>query len=365
MSRLAAKASAHDISPITPNVSQAPILLRVLLDSVLPKKSEEGDEVTDDRRRRKEFERGWCFELASAVLALLVEHVRSPHSAELWLELHYGLGTATARYRLLLTAQTGVGNAGKIEESAECAAVRRTADLLSQAVGHMGGILLREETIGVKQAALLAEVLSDLTAPELFWGMSTSPSCRTAVVELLAVALCGLHRHPRLVKAVPRVIRATVARPTADGGAEGKDVNDRADTHPALALARSLLGGVGAERMEHKPPPMRVTRAVALPPLLEACAGSLSDRADIALEIVVRVIHGTGLGLVFAGDKVRVDFGGHKESDDEMDSGEQGEESGDRMDTLATVKAPSGTADLPISIATGRKVCLLRLDTAS
>lgn len=359
----------HTSLIIPKHFPQAPILLRVLLDSVLPQKNEEGEKAIDDRRRRKELERGWCFELASAVLALLVEHVRSPHSAELWLELHYGLGTATARYRVSLTARTNAGKAGGIEESAECAAVRRTADLLSQAVGHMGGILLREEAIGVKQAALLAEVLSDLTAPALFWAAGTSSGCRTAVVELLAVALCGLHRHPRLVKAVPRVIRATAAAPpTADGGAGEKDnVHSRADTHPSLALARSLLGGVGAERMEHKPPPMRVTRAVALPPLLEACAGPLSDRADIALEIVVRVIHGTGLGLVFAGDKVRVDFGGHRGGDDEMDGEEgQGERGGDRVGALATVKAACGIADLPIGIATGRKVGLFILEhTAS
>ncbi|CAM9635948.1 unnamed protein product, partial [Laminaria digitata] len=114
-------------------------------------------------------ERGWCFELASSVLALLVDHVRSPHSAELWLELHYGLGAATARHRGALAAPASSGDGGGVEEEGgECAAVRRTADLLSQAVGHMGGILLREESIGAKQAALLAEALSELTSPDLF-----------------------------------------------------------------------------------------------------------------------------------------------------------------------------------------------------
>lgn len=358
-----------DVTPEPPFAPsfQAPILLRVLLDSILPKKIEESKKTADDGRRPTEAERGWCFELASAVLDLLVEHIRSPHSAELWLELHYGLGTAAARYRaLLLTGPTAVAaGAGRDRhESAECIAVRRTADLLSQAVGHMGGILLREEAVGVKQAALLAEVLTDLTAPELFWGEGTSPGCRTAVVELLAVALCALHRHQRFVKAVPRVIRAVMAPPTTDDGAVRKSglVNDSVDTHPALALARSLLGGVGAERTVNKPPPMRVTRVVALPPLLEACAGPLSDRADVALEVLVRVIHGTSLGLVFAGDRVSVDVGERREGGEDMDEGEDEgmvDSAEDRMGALATVKAGSGIADLPIGVATGAKVRLV------
>lgn len=342
--------------------TQAPVLLKVLLDSLLPpEKASDGNSVeNDDReRRRRELERGWCFELASAVLALVVEHVRSPHSAELWLELHYGLGTATARHRASLAAD-GVGAQ---EEGAECAAVRRTADLLSQAVGHMGGILLREEAIGVKQAALLAEALTELTSPDLFWQPGTSPGCRRAVVELLSVALCALHKHQRLVKAVPRVIRAAAAAPVS------QDVGSVAawgalDAHPALALSRSLLGGVGAERTEHKPPPMRVTRAVALYPLLEACAGPLLGATDVALEVVVRVIHGTGIGLVFAGDKAsRLSLGGGDGSDEESVIEEvEGEEEEGIDGALATVAgAPgAGAGGLPMSLAAGNKVRCVR-----
>lgn len=364
--------NAHAISfPDSPPVPrsetcalcQAPVLLRVLLDSLTPKKIGEDNSTTevqlaDSERRRQELERGWCFELASDVLALLVEHVRSPHSAELWLELHYGLGTATARHRAFLSAPASAQSIGVLDESAECAAVRRTADLLSQAVGHMGGILLREEAIGAKQAALLAEVLSDLTAPDLFWAAGTSVGCRRAVVELLAVALCGLHRHQRLVKAMPNLIRAATTPPrTENSSVDASVVCGPIDSHPALSLSRSLLGGVGAERTVNKPPPMRVTRAVALPPLLEACAGSLSGRLDIALEIVMRIIHGAGLGLVFVGDRAHAGFDGHRGADDDMERGEQGEEESDnRMGALATVKGASGMGVLPIGPVAGKKV---------
>lgn len=348
---------------------QAPVLLRVLLDSLLPRKKEDektdkADEPTADASEgwRTDFERAWCFELASAVLALLVEHVRSPHSAQLWLELHYGLGAATARHRASLATVPPTPTGAVVqEEGAECAAVRRTADLLSQAVGHMGGILLREQAIGVKQAALLAEALSELTSPELFWVPATSPGCRRAVVELLAVALCGLHRHQRLVKAMPRVIRAASAAPHA----RVETVCGALDTHPALALSRSLLGGFGAERTANKPPPMRVTRAVALPPLLEACAGPLAERSDIALEILLRVIHGTGVGLVLARENnVAVKFGagprggrGDKMQDiDEEDEEAATEDGVDGIGALATIQGASGAGGLPIDAVSGRKV---------
>lgn len=366
--------------------SQAPVLLRVLLDSLLPPKSTDANVTSVEEkkatamggsshqeRRRKELERGWCFELASAVLALLVEHVRSPHSAELWLELHYGLGTATARHRAALAAlatpSANGGGDGVEEESAECAAVRHTADLLSQAVGHMGGILLREEAIGVKQAALLAEVLAELTSPDLFWQSGTSPGCRRAVVELLAVSLCGLHKQQRLVKVMPKVIRAAAAAPLSKGGRKGDGTTAVAkvaagaiDAHPALAMSRSLLGGVGAERTANKPPPMRVTRAVALRPLLEACAGPLAGQADVALEVLVRVIHGTGIGLVFAGDKVsNVGGGGARRgamadgSDDESEAGVDEDGEGG-TGALASVAGAEGPACLPIGLAEGNKV---------
>lgn len=360
------------------------MLLRVLLDSLLPPKSA-GANVTSEEvvetstvgennnheRRRKELERGWCFELASAVLALLVEHVRSPNSAELWLELHYGLGTATARHRASLAAPSADGGGGGVEEeSAECAAVRYTADLLSQAVGHMGGILLREEAIGVKQAALLAEVLTELTSPDLFWRSGTSPGCRRAVVELLSVSLCGLHKQQRLVKVMPKVIRAAAAAPLSEGGRKGDDTTTVVanvalgvlDAHPALAMSRSLLGGVGAERTANKPPPMRVTRAVALRPLLEACAGPLAGQADVALEVLVRVIHGTGVGLVFAGDKVsNIGGAGARKgamadgSDDESEAGVEEDEEGG-TGALASVAGAEGPGCLPIGLAEGTKV---------
>lgn len=332
-------------------------------------------------RRRKGLERRWCFELASAALALLVEHVRSPNSAELWLELHYGLGTATARHRASLAAPSGGGGGGEgvDQEGTECTAVRHTADLLSQAVGHMGGILLREEAIGVKQAALLAEVLVELTSPDLFWQSGTSAGCRRAVVELLAVSLCGLHKQQRLVKVMPRVIRAAAAAAAA-APLSGEDTGTTAvamvapasiDAHPALALSRSLLGGVGAERTENKPPPMRVTRAVALRPLLEACAGPLSGRADVALEVLVRVIHGTGLGLVFVGDKVS-NIGGARarrgvvahdddggSSDDESEAGIEEDDEGGGVGALAAVAGAEGPGCLPVHPAEGNQVSVL------
>lgn len=356
------------------------------MDSLLPPKSADtkpGDSNDHERRRREELERGWCFELASSVLALLVNHVRSPHSAELWLELHYGLGAATARHRAALAAPAGSsgngsgggdddsGSGGVEEEGAESAAVRRTADLLSQAVGHMGGILLREESIGAKQAALLAEALAELTSPGLFWRRETSAECRRAVVELLSVSLCGLHKHQRLVRAMPRVIRAAAAAPSALGaeGGASKTVGVVAamcavDIHPAVALSRSLLGGVGAERTANKPPPMRVTRAVALSPLLEACAGPLSGQADAALEVLVRVIHGTGAGLVFVGDKVNEGGGrggrGGRDygSDDECETAGDG---GEGLGALAIVAGAEGPGGLPVGIAEGQKVCVCLL----
>ncbi|CAB1098209.1 unnamed protein product [Ectocarpus sp. CCAP 1310/34] len=377
--------------------AQAPVLLRVLLDSLLPPKLSDtnarppGERAggEDNHSRRKELERGWCFELASAVLALLVEHVRSPHSAELWLELHYGLGTAAARHRASLPLRPPpTGGSGDQEESAECAAVRRTADLLSQAVGHMGGILLREEAIGVKQAALLAEALAELTSPEFFWQPGTSPGCRRAVVELLAVSLCGLHKQQRLVTVMPRVIRAAAAAASAappvpvDGERRADDSTTAAveslvavDTHPALALSRSLLGGVGAERTENKPPPMRVTRAVALPPLLEACSGPLSGQAGVALEVLVRVIHGTGVGLVFAGDKVSGIGAGRRAEvcrDDDLsemeEEEEQEEEGGWVVGALASVVGAEGPGCLPVGVADGHKlvdVCCASVELAT
>lgn len=346
---------------------QAPVLLRVLLDSLLPPKktNENSEDATKDSNncagRRKELERGWCFELSSAVLALLVEHVRSPHSAELWLELHYGLGTATARHRASLAAPFTIegSKSTEKEESAECAAVRHTTDLLSQAVGHMGGILLREEAIGVKQAALLAEALAELTSPEIFWHSGTSPGCRRAVVELLSVALCGLHKQQRLVKTMPRVIRAAAAPSTDSADVTAAALQGAVDVHPALVLSRSLLGGVGAERTANKPPPMRVTRAVALRPLLEACAGPLSRQVDVALEVLIRVIHGTGLGLVFAGDRVDISGDEARGAAGTCDEdAELKEVEGDDLGGLVTVAGPSGTGGLPIGLAAGSKVCI-------
>lgn len=343
--------------------AQAPALLRVLLDSLLPPK--EGDTNLGDsgekggEARRKTLERAWCFELASAVLALLVEHVRSPYSAELWLELHYGVGTATARHRVSLGAPADNSADGGLErEGANCAAVRHTVDLLSQAVGHMGGILLREEAIGVKQAALLAEVLAELTSPDLFWHSGTSAGCRRAVVVLLSVSLCGLHKHQRLVKAMPRVIRATVAAPLSESEPETAVLAEGGvDTHPALALSRSLLGGVGSERTTNKPPPMRVTRAVALRPLLEACAGPLSARADVALEILTRVIHGTGVGLVFVGDSAIPTWGGGRARAEDSSDGEgDGQNEDEGLGALVTVTGVASAGGLPIGMAAGKKV---------
>lgn len=349
---------------------QAPILLRVLFESMIPKKAEAEDadamdvgEDWDELRRNEIIKRQWCFELASAVLALVVDQVRSPNSADLWLELHYGLGTATARYRASLTVPVPPGAMG-IGESAECAAVRYTADLLSQAVGHMGGILLREEAVGVKQAALLAEAFGDLTTPDLFWNTRTSPSCRRAVVELLAVALCGLHRHRRLVKSMPRIIQAVTAGDSdpADDGECGA-----VDAHPALALARSVLGGVGVERT-YKPPPMRVTRTVALPPLLEGCAGPLSRHVNLSLEILTRVIYSSRVGLVFVGDEVGVGLAGrargHGKSDagvdmddDDEDYEEEDEErSAEDSGALAVVGGSLGVGGLPVDPVKGKKV---------
>ena len=76
---------------------------------------------------------------------------------------------------------------------------------------------------------------------------------------------------------MPQLIRAAAGAPSALDAESGasKAVGVVAamcavDIHPAVALSRSLLGGVGAERTANKPPPMRVTRALALSPLLEA-----------------------------------------------------------------------------------------------
>ncbi|CAN0097927.1 unnamed protein product, partial [Ectocarpus sp. 12 AP-2014] len=139
----------------------------------------------------------------------------------------------------------------------------------------------------------------------------------------------------------------------------------------ALALARSLLGGVGAERTENKPPPMRVTRAVALRPLLEACSGPLSGQAGVALEVLVRVIHGTGVGLVFAGDKdsgIRARRRAEVGRDADESEVEEEEEDEGGVGALASVAGAEGPGCLPIGVVEGQQlvdVCCTSVELAT
>ncbi|CAM9858263.1 unnamed protein product, partial [Choristocarpus tenellus] len=316
--------------------SQAPVLLRVLLESLLPKSKsqdvEGGENLADgeDFEHRKpermtEEERvkqAWCFELVRAVLSLLVNHVRSPHSTDLWMELHLSLGVAVGRHKAALLLPPEVCSASQtsgVKEGGGCAqreveesaSLRHVLGIMSQAVGHMGGILLREEAVAVKQSALLSEALAEMTDPKVFWDIRTSPECRAGVVDLMAASLCALHRHPRMRGAIPKVICNTAAEPLGLSGENGgvrlrfeKLEAGRAlgrgegGKHPALLLSRALLGGRGSERTGNKPPPLLVIRTVALPSLLEACAGPLAARKEVVVEVLVRVMHGTGVALV-------------------------------------------------------------------
>lgn len=336
-------------------------MLRVLLDSILPPKiakSGPGEAGKGNVKvERNGVERPWCFELASAVLGHLVEHIRSPHSAELWMELHYGVGTAMARYRAMLSAPgVLVKDFGKDDEDPGCAGIHRTVCLLSQAVGHMGGILLREQAIGENQAGLLAEVLSELSEPDVFWNPRTSPGCRKAIVELLCVSLRGLHQQQRLVKVMPRIIRAIVSAPSGDGQPPLATVApSEQEVHPALVLSQSLLG-MGREGSDNVPP-MRVTREVIVQPLLEACAGALSQQVDTVLEIMLRLVHGTGVGLAFAGpsyDKSNRDAIHTMEGD--RASSEIGLDEDDDVGAFTTVAGVTCIGGLPVGISASKKV---------
>lgn len=336
-------------------------MLRVLLDSILPPKIAKGGSGEAGKRYanvgQNGVERAWCFELASAVLGHLVEHIRSPHSAELWLELHYGVGTAMARYRASMAApDVLVKDCSKDDEDPGCAGIRRTVGLLSQAVGHMGGILLREQAIGVKQAGLLAEVLAELAEPDVFWHPRTSPGCRKTVVELLCVSLRGLYQQQRLVKVMPRIIRAVVSAPSDDGQPPPTPIAPSVqEVHPALVLSQSLLG-IGGERSDNILP-MRVMREVVVRPLLEACAGALSQRADIVLEIMLRLVHGTGVGLAFAGaayDKSSRDVRETPEGDGASSEVELGGD--DDVGTFTTVAGVTCIGGLPVGISSSKKV---------
>ena len=332
------------------------------MESVLPPNviaSISGDAGKCDFKGKKdELERAWCFELVSAVLGLLVDHVRSPHSAELWFELHYGVGTATARYRAWMAAPGDVsGDCDEDKEGPECAGIRRTIDLLSQAVGHMRGILLREQAIGVQQAALLAELFAELTSTGLFWHRRTSYSCRTAIVELLSVSLCGLHEHQRLVKDMPHIIQAVVTPLSSDGQPHLTSIAWVAqDFHPALVLLRSLFGEGGIGRAP-KAPPIRVTREVVVGPMLEACGGQLSQQEGIVLEILVRVIHGTGAGLASVGaDDDSSNRGVRATLENSGTDEKDGKDEDDDRGAFIGVAGVTCVGDLPIGMSTGEKV---------
>lgn len=346
------------------------MLLRIIFDAILPTKRGEVDEKTcvdQDRaeeRRRDELRREWCFELARAVLGLVVEHVRSPYSADLWLELHCALGNASARHQASLAekaAEREDGGEGT-EESVECAAVRRTTDLLSLAVGHMRGILLREESVAVKQSALLAELLVDLTRSDVFHTSRTSHACRTAIIDLVVVSLSGLHQQKRLVATMPKVIQAIVVDGT-EAEKVGEDGTEESwSTHPALVLARSVLGGLGSERTAYEPPPMSVTQAVALPPLLETCARALLDRRrELLFEILMRTIHGSRVGLAWRGG----DDPGYASAEDVEEGLGSEEDDVDEKDyagSLVVVRGGSGVKPLPLSSETSQKVREVSLD---
>ncbi|CAM9433513.1 unnamed protein product, partial [Discosporangium mesarthrocarpum] len=377
--------------------SQAPTLLRVLLESIQPKKKsskgtadgsgqvERGWKGKEERGKREldtlgETKREWCFELVKGVLDLLVNHIRSPYSGEVWMELHLSLGMALGCYRAALVSPTATDTVARgraldprkgkeagfaqspgwgsaCAEGLECAALRRQVILMSRTMGHMGGILLREEAVAVEQAALVAEALRDLTAPGIFWAPATSPGCRVAVVELLSASLHALHRQAKLRVAIPAAVSAAVAGPPPGTLLSGAGAGWEVRAHPAVWLCKTLLGDEGDERTGNRPPPALVTRALVLPAVLEACAGPLSGNRELVLEVLVRLMHGTSVELAMGTGEE--EWGTGQRRSDGIDEEEEKEEEEAERGVMGTERNVLGRVcrGLPVEPETAQKVC--------
>ncbi|CAM9242743.1 unnamed protein product, partial [Phaeothamnion confervicola] len=113
--------------------SRAPQLLRVLFESLLVPKptsipvgeADDGGHGANGHTKRcssserrsdadgmtaaargaaEEAGREWCFAVTARMMTLLCHHLRAPHSADVWMEIQFCLGTASARCKAYATA---------------------------------------------------------------------------------------------------------------------------------------------------------------------------------------------------------------------------------------------------------------------
>jgi Down-regulated in metastasis len=311
--------------------SRGPALLRVILESMLVKSEDESSSSTsgnsssstDDAEARR-----WCFELATRTVALLVGHLRSPYSEEVWLELQFALGAATERHAAACNSSSSSGSSN--DTAATDAALLCQVKLITQAVAHYRGALLREPAIAQAQAPLLARALEALTAPSLFAAAGTSGATREATLRLAGAALRCLHQHARLTRCVPTLVAAVAA----GGASDNSSTSSSSSSHPALALCEALL--VGAPE---------AVAAVALPPLLTACAGPLLQQGSgLVLEVLLRAVAATHCRL-------EPISGGTGTAADDSDDEEQEETSPELSSELLMVTRP-----LPLDTAAGARL---------
>ncbi|CAM9357800.1 unnamed protein product, partial [Chrysoparadoxa australica] len=274
--------------------SKGPGLLRTLLDALRNE--------PDVQKQR------WSLQLVEATLKLLVNHVRSPHSDELWMELHYGLGIAGQNYEKALNrVSPGGGKAAKDTTPHQsnsdtldhlCASLNTQMRCMSLVLGHMGGVLLREPAIALKHAPLLAKELNAVTSPLFFRAASTSPAYQTTAIEIVVQAMDALHAQPSIGSAIPDIVKV-IASSRLEGSrlVEGPlraccsqlCTSNAGAHHPALILSRKLLGlgGISSSRHSRR---VALFKELALPELLTAAGGPLSDDTELAIELLASVI---------------------------------------------------------------------------
>ena len=191
--------------------SRGATVLRTVLASVQPA----APAIEDKRKRKAKKKKGshgaggeeeaemlaWAQELAERCVALMCNHMRSPHSDGMWMELHTALGESLGRLR------------ESPQDESLGVAVGRTAGLLAAAVSHHEGVLLRDPPVAAKQANLLTEVLVDASSDQILLAEGIPPTTRVTVVRLAAATIRSLGKQIRrdALKAVLGKLAATEA----------------------------------------------------------------------------------------------------------------------------------------------------------
>jgi hypothetical protein len=232
--------------------------------------------------------REWSAKIAESMLVHLCSHLRSPHSDPFWMELHYSVGVAL---ECLRSTEDGKG----ASRSSQLTVAHILTSLMVAAVRHGRGVLLRDGSVSNKHVPLLLETVS--LGLKVLHGLLPSKHLSSAATQLwlefgdlLVSCWAALYKDDshqfgsRIRFLLSMYLGLPADAPTSSPAVDTSLPISLAYRAP-VKLCELLFCGDG--------PPSAAVESYAIPILMAFCCSPSLDRAT-ALEVVLRIVSGTG-----------------------------------------------------------------------